>query len=73
MQLFAEQRLKSPKSADFPFGGARDVTDLGNGRYEVNSYVVAENGFGANQRTYFNGVIKRKNGGWTLESLNFHK
>ncbi len=72
MKMFVEQRLKSPKSADFPFGGATYyTTDLGGGRYRVNSYVDAENAFGANIRTRFNGVIKRKDGGWVLESLNF--
>ena len=73
MQIYVEQRLQSPKSADFRFGGYRDVTDLGSGRYEVNSYVDATNAFGANVRTYFDGVIKRKNGGWVLEYLNFKK
>ncbi len=73
MQIFVERQLKSPKSADFRFGGYRDVTDLGEGRYRVNSYVDAENAFGANTRTHFNGVIKRKDGGWVLEYLTFEK
>ena len=71
MQQFVEQRLKSPRSADFRFGGYRDVTNLGNGRYKVNSYVDAENSFGANIRTHFNGVIRRKDGAWVLEYLTF--
>ena len=71
MQIFVEQRLKSPKSADFPFGGGTYHTkDLGGGRYEVNSYVDAKNAFGANIRTHFNGVIRRKDSGWVLEYLN---
>ena len=74
MQIFVEQRLKSPKSADFPFGGGTyHTTDLGGGRYKINSYVDAENAFGANIRTHFNGVIKRKDGGWVLEYLNFER
>ena len=72
MQIFVEKRLKSPKSADFPFGGGTYHTkDLGNGRYEVNSYVDSQNAFGANIRTHFDGTIKRKDGGWILEYLNF--
>ncbi len=71
MQSFVEKRLKSPKSADFPFGGYRHVTELGAERYKVNSYVDSQNSFGANIRTHFEGVIKRINGGWELEYLNF--
>ena len=71
MQIFVEKRLKSPKSADFPFGGYEHVTDLGGGRYQVDSYVDAENSFGANIRTNFHGVIKSVDGGWQLESLAF--
>ena len=72
MQIFVEKQLKSPKSADFPFGGGTYHTkDLGNGRYEVNSYVDSNNAFGAEIRTNFKGVIKRKDGGWVLEYLNF--
>jgi len=72
MQIFVEKRLKSPKSADFPFGGGTyHTTDLGGGRYKVNSYVDSQNAFGANIRTHFDGIIKRKDGGWVLEYLNF--
>ena len=71
MQLFVEKRIKSPQSADFPFGGYRDVTALGSGRYKVDSYVHSQNSFGANSRTHFEGVIKKNNGGWELEYLNF--
>ena len=71
MQLFAKKRLKSPKTADFPFGGSRHVTYLGNRRYRVASYVDSQNGFGATLRTNFSGVIKQIHGGWELESLVF--
>ncbi|MCH8942714.1 MAG: hypothetical protein IIA48_09805 [Bacteroidetes bacterium] len=69
MQLFVEQRLKSTKSAEFPYGGSRHVTDLGEGRYRVVSYVDAQNSFGATTRNHFEGVIKRIDGAWQLESL----
>ena len=71
MQLFVEKHLKSPKSADFPFGGYRHVTPLGSGRYKVQSYVDAKNAFGVEIRTNFEGVIKRIDGGWKLEYLHF--
>ncbi len=72
MQSFVEDRLKSPKSADFPFAGARGVTSLGQGRYKVQSYVDSQNSFGANIRTNFEGVIVRGDGSWQLEYLNFN-
>ncbi len=71
MQQFVEKKLKSPSSADFPFGGSRHVTPLGGGRYKVDSYVDANNSFGAQLRTHFEGVIKRVAGGWELEYLRF--
>ena len=71
MQQFVEKKLKSPSSADFPFGGHRHVTPLGDGRYKVDSYVDAQNSFGAQHRTHFEGVIKRVPSGWELESLSF--
>ena len=76
MQLFVQDKLKSPQSAEFRYGGYRDVTPLGNGRYRVQSYVDADNAFGGNIRTHFDGVIKRVyidgEGGWELEYLNFN-
>ena len=45
-QLFVKERLPSPKSADFPFGGHRQVINLGEGRYRVRSYVDTTNSFG---------------------------
>jgi hypothetical protein len=73
MQLFVEERLASPQTADFPFGGYRHVKDLGNGRYEVISYVDSQNVFGAQIRTRFSGVILKGNDKWYLESLTFEE
>lgn len=69
MQQFVLKRLKSPASAEFPFGGARDVQPLGDNRYAVKSYVDSQNAFGATVRTHFYGVIKQTSAGWELESL----
>ena len=71
MQLFVEKKLKNPKSADFPFGGYRHVTELGNDSYRVDSYVDSTNSFGAVIRTHFEGIIKEVEGGWELEHLEF--
>lgn len=69
IQTAVKQRLKSPKSASFPFGGHRSVQPLGDGRYRFSSYVDARNSFDAEIRTSFSGVIKRVPGGWRIESL----
>lgn len=71
MQIYVERQLKNPKDAEFPFGGYRDVTALGGDRYRVDSYVDATNSFGATIRTHFEGVIKRIDGGWEVESFKF--
>lgn len=73
MQQFVRQRLKSPATADFPFGGHRSVTALGNDRYLVNSYVDSQNSFGAQVRTQFSGVITKTPSGWKLESLELQQ
>lgn len=71
MQLFVEQKLVSPKTADFPFGGFQHVKDLGSGLYEVDSYVDSQNSFGATVRTRFVGTIRKGENKWYLESLDF--
>jgi len=69
-QIYVEKQLKSPSSADFPFGGSRDVKYLGNNLYSFDSYVDAQNSYGANIRTYFKGTIRQVTGGWTIESFS---
>jgi hypothetical protein len=46
---FIKDRLKSPSTAEFPgtFEKKNHVTDLGNGVYQINSWVDSQNGFGA--------------------------
>lgn len=73
MQEFVKQRLKSPTTADFPFGGHRDVQALGDDRYLVKSYVDSQNSFGAQVRTQFSGVIMETPTGWKLESLELQQ
>lgn len=73
MQLFVEKSLKNPDSADFPFDGISNVTNLGNGEYRVRSYVDATNSYGATIRTHFTGKIKRVEEGWRLISLDMNK
>ncbi len=71
LQQFVKKSLKSPRSANFPFGGFQHVTHLGDGRYRVISYIDSQNSFGAQIRTNFEGVIRSVSGGWEMESLRF--
>ena len=48
-QTFVERRLRSPSTADFPWGN--QATWLGGCDFRVVSYVDAQNGFGATVRT----------------------
>jgi len=71
MQGYAMRSLKAPSTAKFPFGGHRDVTALGEGRYLVESYVDSQNSFGATVRTSFRGVIRETESGWRVETFSF--
>lgn len=74
MQQFVSARLKSPSSAEFPdvFDGAdKHVTNLGNQRYRIQSYVDSQNGFGAMIRTHFTGEVEQTSeDNWRLLSLD---
>jgi len=50
-QDFVKQRLKSPKSAEFPPCRDISIDYLGNKTYEVSGYVDSQNSFGALLRT----------------------
>jgi hypothetical protein len=69
---FVEQQLRAPSSADFPRVGEHQVTDVGEQRWRVSSYVDAENSFGASLRTAWTCDISYDEaaGVWTLESLS---
>ena len=66
--------LKSPSTADFPFL-ERTTRNLGNGRYEVSSYVDSQNSFGAEIRSNWTVTLQYTNGdsadqrNWQLEKL----
>lgn len=67
--FFVERELYAPKTAKYQFGAASRgaVTSLGFNRYRVQSYVDAENRFGAKTRSDFSLVIKENGSSWTLE------
>lgn len=70
-EYFVKKRLKSPSTADFPWGSNGRVRRLGNCSYEVTSYVDSKNSFGATVRTNY--VVKLKpdqNDEWVLISID---
>ena len=76
-QHFVKDRLKSPRSANFP-SFDYDSKYLGNGKFPVESYVDAKNIFGAEIRTPYLAILKfnvgdwGNPGNWTLESLTIN-
>ena len=72
-QLYVEQNLNNPETAEFRYGGYQDVTELGGGRYIVSSYVDAQNALGAKVRTHFEGIVYTNSDGWGVETFNFKK
>jgi hypothetical protein len=58
--------LKSPSTAKFASFDTSDVIDMGD-KYRINSYVDAENSYGAKVRVYYSAVVK--SGSWTVETL----
>jgi hypothetical protein len=58
-QQFLEERLKAPSTADYPWVETdKVVTELSNDKYRYQSYVDAENSFGAKVRTNFEIVVQ---------------
>ena len=59
---FVKRRLKAPSTADFPSawsGRGKMVDDVGNQTYAIDSYVDAQNSFGAQIRMRFAARIKQ--------------
>jgi len=73
MEDFVKGRLKAPSTAKFPGildGRSDHISYLGNQKYRINSYVDAQNSFGAMIRTRFSGVIEQiSRDRWVLRSL----
>lgn len=65
-----ENRLKAPDSAKFPPKSKATISET-NGRYVINSYVDAENSFGASVRSKFTAIIRKdSNGKYLVESID---
>jgi len=77
MEDFVKDRLKSPSTAEFPGvwdGRNEHISKAGAQTYKINSYVDAQNSFGASIRTRFTGTIKQiSKDRWQLQSLTLHE
>ena len=76
-QSYVENILKSPSTADFPTLDYK-ISNLGNYKYKIVSYVDSQNGFGATIRSNFSVTLSYKGSGdwadsnnWTLHRLVF--
>jgi hypothetical protein len=74
MEEFVKKELKAPSSASFPgiTESNSHVRYLKNQKYQIVSYVDAQNAFGAKIRTHFRGEIEQiDETRWRLISLTF--
>lgn len=73
-QSFVKDKLKSPKSADFPTYGDSQVSIKKSGNYyKVTGYVDAENSFGAEIRATFSLVMEKSGSKYTLKECNIYE
>jgi len=71
---WVKQKLKSPSTADFADGAIKSehVTNLGNQKYRIVSWVDSQNSFGATIRTHFVAEVENhEKDMWRLISLEF--
>jgi len=62
-QLFVQDKLVSPGSADFPFLGDDQINQINDSTFYIQSYVDSQNKFGALLRTNYSCKIIFKNDG----------
>jgi len=72
VETYVSGQLRSPSTAKFDNNLLEDnITELGGNRYQYNGYVDAENGFGADVRTYFTLTARDEgNDKWIVESFD---
>ena len=74
MEGFVEERLKAPGTADFQPGYQATVHRLHGQKYQIKSWVDAQNGFGAKHRNHFIGEVEQTSKGyWQLNALVFSR
>jgi len=72
---FVKQNLKSPSTADFPGVSEKDqhITNLGGGKYKIESWVDSQNSFGATIRAKFSCIIIFEGNKVRCEQLKFNE
>jgi hypothetical protein len=68
-QRFVSDRLKAPSTATFAYQADSTIVHSGH-LYRVDSYVDAQNSFGAKLRSYYHCVVKPSGDGWTLVRIS---
>lgn len=73
-QSFVKDKLKSPKSADFPiYTDSKISIENAGSYYRVTGYVDAENSFGAEIRATFSLVMEKSGTKYTLKECNIYE
>lgn len=70
-QTFVERRLRAPGKAEFPWMSEAEIIELGDCRFEIQSYVDAENAFGGEVRTPYVAVVSSADNGqtWSADDI----
>ena len=72
VQRGVERRLRNPRSADFPFGGFRDLRKTGRCTWRVDSWVEGTNAFGGVVRQRYRGEVTLLRQAGRMDWLEFH-
>ncbi|MHB8790352.1 MAG: hypothetical protein ACYDBT_10775 [Desulfobulbaceae bacterium] len=64
-------KLGNPAGLTFPPDAVAAVTDLGNNRFQITSFVDFTNEKGEQQRSYFFAIAVFRDKSWTIERLKF--
>ncbi len=70
-QKFTEERLKSPKSADWPLLDVKTIK-IAEHTYMVQSHVDSQNAFGAVIRTQVDCVVRLQDDTWILDAIDLN-
>jgi len=73
-QGYVKNAVKSPSTASFPWFSEKAVRYLGDNVFEVQSYLDAQNEYGATVRTDFMCKVKRSGAiNYALEDIKFYQ
>ena len=68
-QTFVSRELKSPSTAQYPVQKDAAITKLDDGKYKIESFVDAQNSFGAMLRKSFVVIMHKSNDKWYCDYL----